>query len=96
MLSRRAALGCAGLSQSVFFGCASVRSVQCDGAARNFRAVGKVRQRVAVPVDGSEIDIQAGDMFDVAGFELVNSVHEYSYYVIGRMPSGTGYFHSLR
>ena len=66
-----------GLSEAVFLGCAFVRPVQCDSAARNFGAVGKVRQRVAAPVDGSEINIQAGDMLDVTGFELVYSAHKY-------------------
>ena len=55
----------------MFFGGAAVGSVDSDDAAGNFLAVKKVGKRAAMLVDRGEIDIEAGDMFDVSLFQLI-------------------------
>ena len=87
---------CKGPSQSVFLGGAAVGSLNYDNAAGNLVAVGKVGERPAVSVNRGEVDIEAGDVFDVASLQLMHSIQEYGEHVIGRMPSGAIEFHSLR
>ncbi len=87
---------CQRKSKPVFLGGAAVRSVNGDDAPRYLFAVGKVRERPAMLVNRREVDIEAGDVFDVAGFEFAHGIEKYGEHVVGRVPPPAGELHSLR
>jgi hypothetical protein len=74
----------------VFLGGAAVGAFHGNDAAGDFDPARKMGKGASVLIDRGEIDIQPGDVLDVAVVEFLNRVKEDGKHVLDAVASGAG------
>ena len=80
----------------VFVGGATIRAINGNDVARDIAAIRIVEEGAAVLVDGRQINIQPGDVTDIAAFQLAQRLQQYFLKIRDGVASGTGEFQPLR